>query len=104
MKYRKATSYPPRRVSPSAPPPPARTDMNTKNDEPIEQTEMSQMKSITKLDFNFEISGDTLRDLFAAHALNAIVSHQVSKGIDSKDYAAVEAYDYADAMLIRRGK
>ena len=79
--------------------------MNTKNDEPIEQTEMSQMKTpIFSKTMHFEISGDTLRDLFAAHALNAIVSHQINKGIPHEDFAAVTAYEYADAMLRRRGK
>ena len=80
-------------------------------DEPIEQTEMNikkedfnRAKMITKMKAEFDVTGDTLRDLFAAHALNAIVSHQINKGIPNEDFAAVTAYDYADAMLIRRGR
>ena len=85
--------------------------MNTKNDEPIEQTEMSQMKTITKLDFNFEISGDTLRDFFAAHALTGIVSrpdlHSHPALLDHESFtlhAAKKAYKFADSMMEKRGE
>ena len=81
-------------------------------DEPIEQTEMSQMKTSTiSKTMHFEISGDTLRDLFAAHALNGIVSrpdlHSHPTLLDHESftlYAAKKAYVYADAMLKERGK
>ena len=86
--------------------------MNTKNDEPIEQTEMSQMKTpIFSKTMHFEISGDTLRDLFAAHALTGIISrpdlNMKAAAVDKATelaYSAILAYAYADAMLKERGK
>lgn len=46
--------------------------------------------------------GMTLRDYFAAQALNGLIAHLVGlKGKDVKDYAK-RSYQYADAMLKQR--
>ena len=46
--------------------------------------------------------GMTLRDYFAAEAMQAIVSTVPHLAVISPDYAAIEAYEYADAMLKAR--
>jgi len=57
--------------------------------------------------------GMTLRDYFAAQALSAIISgpafptiHGLAEeaGVDSGEYVADAAYEYADAMLKARAK
>jgi hypothetical protein len=44
----------------------------------------------------------TLRDYFAAKAMQAIVSTVPHLAVISPDHAAIEAYEYADAMLKAR--
>ena len=46
--------------------------------------------------------GMTLRDYFAAKAMQAIVSTVPHLAVISPDHAAIEAYEYADAMLKAR--
>jgi hypothetical protein len=58
-------------------------------------------------------TGMTLRDYFAAQALSAIISGSAfptihgladEAGVDSGEYMADAAYEYADAMLKARAK
>jgi hypothetical protein len=44
-------------------------------------------------------SGMTLRDYFAAKAMQAIVSHEPTFAKEFIEMAAKDAYSYADAML-----
>lgn len=55
---------------------------------------------------NDNIPGMTLRDYFAAHALNGIISFNYDNGIDFANYKefAKYSYKYADAMLEERKK
>ena len=46
--------------------------------------------------------GLTLRDYFAAKAMQAIVSTVPHLAVINPDHAAIEAYEYADAMLKAR--
>ena len=47
-----------------------------------------------------------LRDLFAAHALSALISSPKLAGVPRADPEgmAKQAYDYANAMLLARGR
>ena len=64
----------------------------------------------TRLDKDGELDyymGMTLRDYFAAAALQSVIASNLSDGIDAQiDNAAValHSYDIADAMLAERGK
>lgn len=50
--------------------------------------------------------GDLSRDLFAAHALSALISSPKLAGVPRADMAgmAKQAFDYADAMIAARGR
>lgn len=53
--------------------------------------------------FEDEFQGMTLRDYFAAKALQAIIDLDIDVEIGiTKDFEATEAYQYADAMLKAR--
>jgi hypothetical protein len=49
-----------------------------------------------------EAPGMTLRDYFAAQAMQAIVSTVPHLAVINPEHAAIEAYEYADAMLKAR--
>jgi hypothetical protein len=51
-----------------------------------------------------EVCGMTLRDYFAAKAMQGIVSHDPTFSQKFVDLAVKDAYVYADAMLKARGQ
>jgi len=51
-----------------------------------------------------EFGGMTLRDYFAAKALQAVIAHNGEESAENIDINAERAYQYADAMLAVRDR
>ncbi|GKX40312.1 hypothetical protein [Pectobacterium versatile] len=51
---------------------------------------------------NYPMEGMTLRDYFAAKAMQGITSHDDSWGLNSVEKIAVTSYEIADAMIKAR--
>lgn len=58
----------------------------------------------TKGGLEYHVSGMTLRDYFAAKAMQAILSRPVGEDKEDDEILAILAYDVADDMLEARGE